>query len=268
MERILILGASGLVGRAVSKELENTYEVYGTYGNHPIDLTHSINFDMASGPHITKVLNQVKPTKVVYCLRGEYDAQLELLNQLVDYLWPIDGRLYFCSTANVFDGDATKPHSKNDIPLADSDYGQFKIACEKLLINHLNDKGIILRLPMVWGKDSARFKSLIDLLDNRGRVDVYTNLYINNQIDVMLAQQIVHIIRHDLKGIYHLGSSDLISHSEFVKTVVNQLGYLDVSYNEDPPSVEKSYLAVLPTHGDLPKEYDLSNELVIRYLTD
>lgn len=268
MERILILGASGLIGKALSRELERTDEIYGTYGNHPVELVNAIYFDMSLGSDISEVLHQVKPTKVVYCLRGDFGAQLELLNRLVDYLLPIQGRLYFCSTANVFDGDATKPHSKNDVPLADSDYGQFKIACEELLINHLNDKGIILRLPMVWGKESARFKGLIDVLDNKGKVDVYTNLYINNHTDVMLAKQIGYIIKHDLKGIFHLGSSEVISHSEFVKTLVNQLGYINVAYNDEAQSEEKSYLAVLPTHGDLPAEYEISNKSIISHLTN
>lgn len=267
MERVLILGASGLVGKALSKELNKKYDVYGTYSSNKIDSINSIYYDIRKVYEIADILNNVNPTKIVYCLRGDFDTQIELLNELIKYLLPISGKLYFCSTGNVFDRDPIKAHLKNHEPIAESDYGKFKIECEKILRKGLNDNGIILRLPMIWGKDSPRLNSILTALKVNEKVDVYTNLYLNNNTDEMLAKQIGYIIENDLKGIFHLGSSEVINHYEFIKNVITNLGYKDVKFNEETLPGENYYLAVLPTVGELPEELNFSNEYVINQIT-
>ncbi|MDU5082854.1 sugar nucleotide-binding protein [uncultured Tissierella sp.] len=268
MERILILGASGLVGKALSKELDKKYDVYGTYNNNKIVSINSIYYDMSEVNKIINILNSVKPSRIVYCLTGNFKTQIELLNELIRYLIPINGKLYFCSTANVFDGDTTIPHPKTHEPIAKSDYGKFKIECEKILRKDLNGNGIIFRLPMIWGKDSPRLNSLVTSLKNNEKVDVYTNLYLNNNTDEMLAKQIYYIIENDLEGIFHLGSSEVINHYEFIKKVIVKLGYKDTKFNEETLPGEKYYLAVLPTIKELATDFIFSNEHVINHITE
>lgn len=266
MERILILGASGLVGKALSKELNEKYDVYGTYNRNKILSINSTYYDMSKVNKIADILNKVKPSKIVYCLTGDFNTQIELLNELTKYLMPINGKIYFCSTGNVFDGDTTVSHFKNQEPIAESDYGKFKIECEKILRKNLNDNGIVFRLPMIWGKHSTRLNALIAALEKDEKVDVYTNLYINNNTDEMLAKQIYYIIENDLKGIFHLGSSEVINYYEFIKKVITNLGYKDAKFNEETIPGEKYYQAVLPTIEELPKEFMFSNEYVINHI--
>ena len=64
MERILILGASGLVGKALSKELNKKYDVYGTYNKNKILSINSTYFDMSKAHEIADILNVVKPSDV------------------------------------------------------------------------------------------------------------------------------------------------------------------------------------------------------------
>ncbi|MBU3146676.1 sugar nucleotide-binding protein [Clostridium sp. CF012] len=267
MDRILILGASGLAGKALLKELNNKYDVYGTYNSNKIVSINPIYFNISEVYKIIDILNTVKPLNIVYCLRGDFDCQIELINELVKYLKPSNGKLYFCSTANVFDGDTTTPHKKNEEPIAESDYGKFKIECEKILKKGLGDNSIIFRLPMIWGKNSPRLNSLVTALNNNEKVYVYTNLYINNNTDVMLAKQVSYIIENDLKGIFHLGSSEVINYYEFVKKVITKFGYNHTKFNEEELPNDKYYLAVLPNDEDLPKEFNFSNENIIFYLT-
>lgn len=267
MERILILGASGLVGKALSKELNGKYDICGTYYNNKIDSINPIYYDMSKIHKITDILNKVKPSRIVYCLTGDFNTQIELLNELIKYLMLINGKLYFCSTANVFDGDTTAPHLRHHEPIAESDYGKFKIECERILRKDLADNGIIFRLPMIWGKHSPRLNALVTTLKNNEKVDVYTNLYINNNTDELLAKQICYIIENDLKGIFHLGSSEVINHYEFVKKIITKLGYKDIKFNEETLTGEKYYLAVLPTIEDLPKDFIFSNEYAINHIT-
>lgn len=267
MDRILILGASGLVGKALLNELSENHKAYGTYNENKIDSVNSINFDLSELFKIIDILNEVKPLKIIYCLRGDFICQIELLKELIKYLKFCNGKLYFCSTANVFDGETSAPHYKNEESIAESEYGKFKIDCEEIINKGLGDNGIIFRLPMIWGKNSQRLNSLVTALDNNEKVEVYTNLFFNSNTDVMLAKQISYIIENDLKGIFHLGSNEATNYYEFVKKIVTNLGYNNVKFKEEELPAEKHYFAILPTDGDLPEEFNFSNENVISYLT-
>jgi len=268
MDKILILGSSGLVGKALSKELNKKYKVYGTYNSSKLVPINSFYFDISEINKIINILDTVKPLNIVYCLRGNFNDQITLLKELVEYLKRENGKIYFCSTANVFDGDTTIPHLKDHEPIAESDYGKFKIECEKILVNGLGDNSIIFRLPMIWGKNSPRLNRIVTALTTNEKIDIHTHLYLNNNTDMMLSKQISYIIDNDLKGIFHLGSNEVINYYEFVKKIITNFGYKNPKFNKEDVPAEKYYLAVLPNVEEFPKEFDFSNENVISYLTD
>jgi len=89
--------------------------------------------------NINIILNTLKPEIVISCLRGNYDEQLILHTEISKYLKKSNGRLYFCSTTNVFDNDLSKPHYEDNMPSSCTEYGQFKIECEKRIIDILNE---------------------------------------------------------------------------------------------------------------------------------
>ena len=267
MDRILLLGASGLVGKALAEELDEKYDLIGTYRNNKACCAKSIYFNVSEVTSIIDILNIIKPLMIVYCLRGDFNCQKDILTALINYLKPLNGKLYFCSTANVFDGDTTKPHLIDDNPIAESDYGKFKIECEKIITKGLGDNSAILRLPMIWGKDSPRLNSLITSLNNNENIDVYTNLYLNNNTDVMLAKQIRYIIDNNLKGVFHLGSTEVINYYELIKKLIWGLGFNYKNFNEKILPQGNHYLAVLPSDNDMPTELSFSNEDLIIYLT-
>lgn len=268
MERMLVLGASGLVGKAVFNRLSNNYDVYGTYNKNKKASERYFFFNMEKINNITDILDRIMPSKIVYCLTGDFKLQTELLATLLKYLESVNGKLYFCSTANVFDRDSTRPHFRNDQLTAESDYGKFKIQCENMLKDGLGENSIILRLPMMWGKNSPRFNKLIKTLQNNENAHVYSNLYFNSNTDIMLARQIEYIISNDLKGIFHPGASDAINYYEFIKNIIASLGYKIVHFDEERLPLEKYYLAALPEDGELPEELRICNKDVIDYLTE
>lgn len=264
MDRIFIFGASGLVGKAVTKELQNRYEIYGTYRNHKLNSDKFIKLDINEENKIADILNTIKPSKIVYCLTGDFNNQLSIINHIVNYLKQCSGKIYFCSTANVFDKDITRPHYKNDEVEAESDYGKFKIQCEKILREELGENSVIFRLPAIWGKNSPRLNQIKTALANNEKIHVYTNLYQNNNMDEVLARQIRYIIENDLAGTFHVGSKDLINHYDFVKYIIDKLGTKNAVFDEEELPEEKYYLAVLPEEDELPEEYSITNQEIIK----
>lgn len=269
MERILILGASGLSGNALSSELSKNseYEVYGTYRNNKIKCqdVRTVKFAVDEIDKIGDIIKKINPSRIIYCLNGPFDKQFELLYEIVRCLRKSSVRLYFCSTGNVFDGDPSKPHYKNEVPVAESDYGKFKIKCENILKENLKDRAIILRLSAIWGRNSKRMQILKSKAESGEKIDVYLDSFINVDTDVMLAKQIRYIIENDLKGIFHMGSSNVIGYGEMIEKVAEGLGLKNLNYNRIKVSDKKYYLAVMPD-DEFPEKLKFTSKEVIDYL--
>ena len=110
-------------------ELDNKYDVYGSYHSKKPDIFPDKTFklDVSQEKNIQNILKIVEPDLVISCLRGDFLMQLKVHKDLANYLQKTRGKLYFCSTANVFDGNTSKAHYEHDDTGAKSDYGQYKI---------------------------------------------------------------------------------------------------------------------------------------------
>lgn len=264
MKKVLVLGGSGLVGKAVINEISKNpeFQVYGTYYKNRAGLypNRSFAMDIEIPSNINRSLDIVKPDIIVSCLRGDFKHQLSMHIKAAEYLKKNNGRLYFCSTTNVFDNDMSRPHYENDMVNSFTEYGKYKIECEKRITEILQHNAIILRLPQVWGKNSPR----LDQLYNNETVTVYPKLFCNMNTDVIIAKQLLYIIESNLKGIFHLAAEDVINHKDFYRELIKWLGYdvrLQESYDEE------GYFALLSNRNEeFPDELRYKNESVINYL--
>ncbi|MGH4117507.1 sugar nucleotide-binding protein [Clostridium sp.] len=272
MNKVLVIGGSGLVGKAIITELNKykEYEIYATYFESPISLLNQnicFKLNIEDADRINSILNTSNPQVIISCLRGNYDKQLILHTKITEYLKKSGGRLYYCSTTNVFDNDLSKPHYEGDLPSSCSEYGQFKIECEKKITEILHDNACILRLPQVWGKDSPRMKQLLKSLANNEKIIVYPKLKLNAITDVVIAKKVLYIIEHYLKGIFHLVADDVISHKELYKELIIGLGFNNESMEEH--FEEEGYFAILSKrNNEFPQQLKLTNKSVINYLIE
>ena len=190
MHNVLVLGGSGLVGKAIISEMTKykEFQIYATYFKSPLPLNQDRIFklNIEDSANISSILNTLKPQSVVSCLSGDYNNQLILHTKIAEHLKETDGKLYLFSTLNVFDNDLSKLHYEDDLPSSCTDYGKYKIACEKRMIEILHDNACILRLPQVWGKDSPRMRHLLKLLLNNDEVVVYPKLFYNTNTDILI----------------------------------------------------------------------------------
>lgn len=266
MSKVLVLGGSGLIGKAIIGEINKCkeFQVYATHFKNPMTLEQNRSFklDIKDGDSINSILNTVKPQSVISCLRGDYDAQLMLHAEIAEYLKKNDGRLYFCSTTNVFDNDTSKPHYEDDLPDSRTDYGQYKIECEKRITEILHENACILRVPQVWGKDSPRMKHLLQSLINDKKIVVYPKLFFNTNTDIMIAKKVSYIIEHKLKGIFHLAAEDVINHKDFYNELIMRLRFNHAKIEEN--FEEEGYFALLSKrNNEFPEWLRLTNSSVI-----
>jgi dTDP-4-dehydrorhamnose reductase len=213
------------------------------------------------------MIRSIKPDIVISCLRGEFDQQYTFHKELAMELAHNNSRMYYFSTTNVFDGDFSRPHFETDIPISESDYGKFKIECENMLKEILNERVMIVRIPAIWGKNSPRWNTIKDSIENNKEIDVYSNLVCNNLLDVSLAKQLRFIIEKELKGIFHLGS-DLMTQGQFYEQILSELGS-EKSLLRDRLYQDKDatyYFQLSSNRDDLAGAQQYTNDEIISYL--
>jgi dTDP-4-dehydrorhamnose reductase len=268
MHKILILGGSGLVGRAVYHEFKanKNYELYTTYFSNPIDMENSFKMDIGDTENFIDLLDSVKPDIVISCLRGDFLQQLKLHIVTAEYLRENNGLLYFCSTTNVFDNDLSRSHFEDDTPDSQTDYGQYKAECEKRLTEILQNNAIILRLPQIWGRNCPRLDKLLHSLDNNENITVYPKLFLNTITDEMIAGKMSYIIEHNMRGIFHLVAEDVINYKEFYLNLIMALGYTKANIKEDFD--EAGYFSLLSKRsGEFTEDLIYTNKMVIKAIT-
>ncbi|CAG9615167.1 hypothetical protein BACCIP111899_04404 [Bacillus rhizoplanae] len=272
MQKILILGASGLVGRALIDEFTDEFDLYGTYFSSLTTLPNDKQFqlEVQQLDKLKEIIRTIKPNIVISCLRGDFDQQLLFHKELAMELQIKSSRVYYFSTTNVFDGDISRPHTETDIPIAESDYGKFKIECENMLKETLNERVIIIRIPAIWGKDSPRWNLINESIKNNKVIDVYSNLVCNNLLDVLLAKQLRFIIENDLKGIFHLGSVDAMTQSQFFEQIISKLASEKkiLRYRLYQDKVDTCYFRLNSNRDDIPSSLQSKNQDIISYLLE
>ncbi|MFS4457437.1 sugar nucleotide-binding protein [Maribacter sp. 2304DJ31-5] len=264
-KKILILGGSGFLGNAIYKELYNYYDTYGTYyssrktyGNNKQFFKYDMTVD-----DIFQILDIVKPNIIISALRGNFAAQIIAHRHIMEYLDEKDARLYFLSSANVFDAYSKYPSYENDKTLSESVYGRLKIKIENMLLRLPKSKMGILRVPMIFGNSSPRVREMKNLILENEPVEVFPNLIMNVTNDDKLTQQIHYLINRNKTGIFHLGSTDLVHHEDFIKEVLERVGNFNPILKRVYTTNADRYLAVLPKSNKLPKNLRFTYQDII-----
>lgn len=87
--RILVMGASGLVGNCVKDVLSKQYaDVYGTYCTHQKPYagdSHMLHFDLALDRNTDSLLHQLHPDIIISSLRGDFERQTQAHRRMAAY---------------------------------------------------------------------------------------------------------------------------------------------------------------------------------------
>ena len=264
--RILILGVSGFLGGVIYRELHPYFQTFGTYKTSKSILeknTHFHQYDFEEDD-IFRILNLVEPTIIVSSLRGNFSAQLTAHKHLYEYVsQKKECKLLFLSSANVFDAYSKFPSYENDTTLSNSIFGHFKIRLEQLFLKLPAKKVAIIRLPMVFGQQSPRNNEIKLLVELDEPIELFPNLIMNVITAKKVSQQLHYIINRNKSGIFHLGSTDLVCHDDFIKEIVSKMNFINARYKLVYTTNDSRYLAVLPRDNKLPKHLQMQSKDVL-----
>ncbi|WP_178988604.1 sugar nucleotide-binding protein [Winogradskyella schleiferi] len=267
--RILILGASGYIGNAIYKELGPYFRTFGTYRVEKKEYKSNQQFIQynVEEDDVYEILESIKPSIIISALRGDFNAQVIAHQHIAEYVAVTSCKLIFLSSANVFDAYSQYPSYELDKTLSHSVYGHFKIKIENLLLRMPKKQIAIIRLPMVFGAGSPRIQELKEAISENETVEVFPNLIMNVTLDKKITQQIHYIINRNKYGVFHLGSTDLVHHDEFIKEVLAIITEKKVVLKQVFTTNDDRYLAVLPKFNKLPKHLQITSEVVLEELS-
>lgn len=267
--KILILGGSGFLGNAIYRELAPFFRTFATYRT-PNKLfennRHFFQYKMEEDD-VIEIIETCKPSIIISVLRGEFHLQTIVHEHIAEYVLNHNCKFIFLSSANVFDAYSKFPSYELDKTLSNSIYGHFKIKIENMLLRLPKRKVAIIRLPMVFGVQCPRIKEMQLAVSNNEAVEVFPNLVMNVTLDTKVTQQIHYIINRNKHGIFHLGSTDLVHHDDFIKELSQKLFSNTITFKRVYTTNEERYLAVLPKYNLLPKHLQITSDKVIEELS-
>jgi dTDP-4-dehydrorhamnose reductase len=238
--RILITGASGLLGLNTALEASSHHRVFGQVNSHPLDTEafETIQADLLAPGAVQRLLEQTQPDWVIHCAAlANIDAcekdpqQAQQLNseiprKLARHVARSGARLLHVSTDAVFDGERGQ-YIETDVPNPLSVYARTKLAGE-LAVAEENPQAIIARVNL-FGWSLSGKRSLAEFFYNNlsnGRTCMgFTDVYFCPMLATDLGSLFLKMLDAELSGLYHAVGSECISKYEFGRNLARVFGF-------------------------------------------
>jgi dTDP-4-dehydrorhamnose reductase len=154
----VILGASGMLGRALAKELPDARAL----SRAECDITDASAVERALGDGVDVVLNAAADTRVD---RAESDANhlkvnAEAVGALAARCAALGARFVHVSTDYVFSGKGTRPYRETDPTDPVNSYGKGKLLGEELALA-AGGRALVVRTSWIYGSGGTNFVDTI-----------------------------------------------------------------------------------------------------------
>ena len=255
VQKVMILGGTGLIGKAIAECLREKYEIIIASGHNKVN--HGYTCPVEEPENLLNILNKENPDTVISALRGDFDAQLKFHEVLAEWLADNKKQMVYISTLNVFDKDTTKPVDEKTLAEAGSEYGIFKLQCEKMLENYLRDKLAIVRPAFVWSRECRRMELLKNCSANSKELKSYPGLMFTITLAEQVGEYVKYILDNNMSGVFHVGSEDMVDYNKFELMVCDRLKIPYPKFVMEEVK-QPAYQAFLPTIRDIPSNMKMT----------
>lgn len=226
---VLVLGATGLLGRAVMKILNDRgFRALGA-ARSGTDLTVDITNQMA----LFRLLTRVEADVIINCAAcvdiSACEADHEMAYRVngapatVLAAWSLQtgSRYIQVSTDHYFDGDMPVKNDESAMVSLVNAYAASKFAAESMAREAPN--ALIVRTN-ICGARKGFGKWVLDSLLNEDPMSVFSDYYTSTMHVDDCAAAIVDLIRKKVSGVLNVASRDVASKADFVLAVARTLG--------------------------------------------
>ena len=274
MARLLITGASGLLGINLAVEAMRAHEVIGVdrskLKSAPFQI---IQADLLQTNTLDSILDTTRPDWLIHCAalanleqceenpRAAKDINADFPGQLAQACAGKNIHMVHISTDAVFDGQKEGSYSEEDQPNPRGVYSQTKLAGERA-VREANPQAIIARVNF-YGWSLGGWRSLAEFFVNNlsegknvnGFTDViFCPMWVNH-----LAQTLIAMLEKQLSGLYHVVGAKAMSKYEFGIEIARCFGFQESLIS--PRSVEESSLTAKRSHNLWLSTHKLSPDL-------
>ncbi|KAF9581086.1 Methionine adenosyltransferase 2 subunit beta [Lunasporangiospora selenospora] len=256
--RVLVTGASGLLGRAVVKEFESSgHEVIGVAFSRAHGNLKKLNLEDSEA--VTAFIDQERPDVIVHCAAerrpdvveknpsGTQRINVQVPGLLADLTNDRGILLIYISTDYVFDG-TSPPYDVRDKPNPLNAYGLSKYEGE-VEVKKFNSSAILLRVPILYGATEYNGESAVNILIDCGKaisMDHYAIRFPTNVGDVARVIKDLSVkVRQEkvfISGVLHFSGEEKFTKYEMCE-VIGQAMNVPISHlaavSTVPPDASK-----------------------------
>ena len=267
--KILITGANGQVGHALTQRLASLGEIIA------LDRQGA---DLSRSESLAAVLDAHQPDWIInaaaYTAVDKAESEQDLANEInakapgVMAAWAEKhgAKLVHYSTDYVFDGQLDRPYSEDDVTAPLNIYGATKLAGEQAILA-TKVRAWVLRTTWVFAAHGNNFlKTMLRLGQERDALSV-----VNDQIGAptsasWIAEVTARLIEKECvlaTGIYHLSASGSTHWQGYAQFVLSEARRLGVSLKVSPEQVAGIPSSAYPTPAQRPMNSRLSSDALM-----
>ena len=227
--KVLVTGAGGMVGRAVSEYCRANSDSVFSYDHQGLDIS---DLD-----RVTQALQRDQPEVVINCAAWTdvdgceldrdraFAANAAGPENLAKASQEIDAGLITISTDYVFDGKKDGFYTQRDQPAPESTYGLSKLEGERRA-QLAHARTIVVRTGFVFGPGGTNFLSTIIERARRGeKLKAIRDAYGTPSYAPDLARRLRELALRDLPGTFHVVNSGAgASYEEFARAALDLSG--------------------------------------------
>ena len=227
--RLLVIGAAGMLGRAVTRDAVRL-------GHDVVALAHG-DLDITDATNVARRVAAADPAAIVNCAAWTdvdgaegHEAQALRVNgdgagHVARVAGEIGARLIHLSTDYVFDGQADEPWLESDRVAPLQAYGRTKLAGEQA-VQESGANHAIVRAAWLFGAGGANFvDTMLAAAREHDEVSVVTDQVGRPTWTGHLAPALVELAeRHDDVGLFHATGPSHCSWYEFAVEIFDQAG--------------------------------------------
>jgi len=267
-KRLLVIGASGLLGSKIFVQAGSRYDVKGTF-NPEVDGKQSWRLeplDIGSKEEVERIFEKAGPEVVILtAAMTNVDAceRQPLVANRVNATGPelvarsckkAGAKLLHVSTDYVFDGSKNRKYTEEDVPRPISVYGQSKLAGERAVLKTLPGS-IVARPAVLYGwnqlEDKDNFVTwVLKKLKKNEKVPMFQDQRVSPTYADDLAATLLALAEKDVAGIWHVSGPDCLDRPSCGRTIAEVFA-LDPGLVISVPSSSVSLPAKRPKNSCL-----------------
>ena len=273
-KKILVLGASGMIGHVIYSYLYNfkEYEVSALAGSRKFNGLTTI-LDVRDKDSFELFLKINKPDVVINCIgiliedsNNNIKDSIYLNAYFPHYLKKIgfiyNFKLIHISTDCVFSGLKNKPYVEDDIKDGKTIYARTKGLGEII-----DDKNLTLRTSVIGPELKSEGGELFNwFMNQQTEIFGYTNAYWSGISSMELAIAVKWSIENNIKGLYNLTNGKKISKYELLKLFTKHTEKDILIKPIETKSSDKSFLDTRKLIDYKIPTYDLMIKNIVKYI--